>query len=229
MSLILSIETSTTVCSVALYEAGHLLVLEELNKEATHAEVITIMIASAIKKAGFKNSDLKAVAISMGPGSYTGLRIGTSTAKGLCFALDIPLIAVPTLQAMALEVNKDNNSKNLLCPMIDARRMEVFTAIFDSELQQVKETSAEILTVESFSELLNNNTILFFGNGSPKFSSILKNNNAIFLENINPSAKNVGELAYKKFRENLFEDLVYFEPYYLKDFMSNQKLPKTVL
>ena len=173
-------------------------------------------------------AELDAIAVSKGPGSYTGLRIGVSTAKGLCYALDKPLIAVNTLLAMANEVNRQNHSQALLCPMIDARRMEVYTALYDGELNELEKTSAKILEENSFDETLNQKQVLFFGNGADKFMALKTGvANAVFIDNITPSAWSVGLLANQAFLRGDFEDVAYFEPFYLKDFVATK--PKKVL
>ncbi len=228
MPKILSIETSTTVCSVALTTDGNTLASQKLFLEKSHSTLLTVVIEQIMKQVGMEMSELDAIAVSKGPGSYTGLRIGVSTAKGLCYALDKPLIAVNTLLAMANEVNRQNHSGALLCPMIDARRMEVYTALYDAKLNELKKTSAKILEENSFHETLMQNQMLFFGNGAGKFKD-LKNNvsNAIFIENITPSAWSVGLLANQAFLKGDFEDVAYFEPFYLKDFVATK--PKRVL
>ncbi|MFD2871306.1 tRNA (adenosine(37)-N6)-threonylcarbamoyltransferase complex dimerization subunit type 1 TsaB [Mucilaginibacter ximonensis] len=226
MSIILQIETATTVCSVALAKDGETTTVKELNERNIHAEVITLYIEELIAGAGLKYSDIDAVAVSSGPGSYTGLRIGVSTAKGLCFALDKPLIAVETLESMAQGIIAQNNidAHTLLCPMIDARRMEVYTALFDARGNVVKQTSAEIIDEQSFADQLSAHKILFFGDGAAKCQSVLSNNaNALFdVEFIN-SASHLTLKAAQKYAKGQFEDVAYFEPFYLKDFLVTQK------
>src|SRR5579863_8964207 len=176
MSLILQIETATTVCSVALALNGEVLCLREVEQRNIHAEKITLFIDELLNDVGKSYSALDAVAVSSGPGSYTGLRIGVSVAKGLCFALDKPLIAVETLTAMAdglMEQRSIDNSSLLLCPMIDARRMEVFTAVFDTRGNKIKPTSAEIIDEDSFSDLLKDHQVIFFGDGAQKCAKVL--------------------------------------------------------
>jgi tRNA threonylcarbamoyladenosine biosynthesis protein TsaB len=221
MSLILSIETSTKVCSVALYDENVLLACHDVLVEKSHSRIITVLIDNILKSTDHKMEDIQAVAVSKGPGSYTGLRIGVSTAKGLCYALDKPLIGINTLEAMAFEVNRYSTSKNLICPMLDARRMEVYCAMFDSDNSLVHETEARVMDENSFAEILNTKKIVFFGDGAFKCKTLLsKFSNALFLDNIYPSAKNIGYLAFKKFMDESFEDTTYFEPFYLKDFLS---------
>ncbi|MES2425408.1 MAG: tRNA (adenosine(37)-N6)-threonylcarbamoyltransferase complex dimerization subunit type 1 TsaB [Bacteroidota bacterium] len=226
MSLILQIETATTVCSVALARDGQVIAFKQVDERNIHAEVITLFIEGLLSASGLQYNDVDAVAVSSGPGSYTGLRIGVSTAKGLCFALDKPLIAVETLAAMAKGVLLTNNvdASTLLCPMIDARRMEVYTALFDVKGNVVKPTSAEIIDEHSFAEELKHNKILFFGDGAEKCRAVLgENPNAIFVSNFTNSAIYLTQKAAEKFAKNEFEDVAYFEPYYLKDFLITQK------
>lgn len=228
MPKILSIETSTTVCSVALTTDGNTLASQKLFLEKSHSTLLTVVIEQIMKQVGMEMAELDAIAVSKGPGSYTGLRIGVSTAKGLCYALDKPLIAVNTLLAMANEVNRQNHSQALLCPMIDARRMEVYTALYDDGLNELKKTSAKILEENSFDETLNQKQVLFFGNGADKFMALKTGvANAVFIDNITPSAWSVGLLANQAFLKGDFEDVAYFEPFYLKDFVATK--PKKVL
>lgn len=227
MSLILQIETSTTSCSVALARNRKLLSFRTINQRNIHAEVITVFIGEILAENGIAYPELDAVAVSSGPGSYTGLRIGVSTAKGLCFSLDKPLIAVETLQGMAAgylsRFAESKEGKFLLCPMIDARRMEVYTALFDQDLGLVKATSAEIINQESFSEVLNQHQIIFFGDGAPKCKAILGNHpNAVFIDDFINDAADLTKLAAEKFRLQQFEDVAYFEPFYLKDFIAGK-------
>jgi tRNA threonylcarbamoyladenosine biosynthesis protein TsaB len=227
MSLILQIETATASCSVALAKDGKPVALKEINQRNIHAEVITVFIEELLNTAAVAYSHLDAIAVSCGPGSYTGLRIGISTAKGLCFALDKPLIAIETLEAMAAGVRHsegyNENDKALLCPMIDARRMEVFTAVFDADGNRITPTKAEIVTAESFERLLECNKILFFGDGAEKCKALLgENPNAVFLPGFINSAAYLSEKAFEKFSQRDFEDVGYFEPYYLKDFIGKK-------
>ncbi|WP_428330925.1 tRNA (adenosine(37)-N6)-threonylcarbamoyltransferase complex dimerization subunit type 1 TsaB [Mucilaginibacter sp.] len=228
MSLILQIETATTVCSVAIARDGKILAFEQVNERNLHSAVITRFMEDMTASLGIAFNDLDAVAVSCGPGSYTGLRIGISTAKGLCFALDKPLIAIETLQAMAYGVinNEDHQLEpgTLLCPMIDARRMEVYTAIFKLDGTQIKPTAAEIIDENSFSDLLKSNKILFFGDGADKCEDVLGvNANAQFLNGFTNSATYLTTKAFEKFQNRQFEDVAYFEPYYLKDFIAGKK------
>jgi len=225
MSYILQIETATTVCSVALARDGEVVAYKQLDERNIHAEIITLFIEELIATVGINYSDLDAIAVSCGPGSYTGLRIGISTAKGLCFALDKPLIAVETLEAMAAGVtDKEEHANKLLCPMIDARRMEVYTALFDGRGNRITSTSAAIIDENSFSDVLKNNKVLFFGDGADKCQAMLGNNlNAEFLPGFSNSAVYLTQRAFEKFNNRDFEDVAYFEPYYLKDFIAGVK------
>jgi tRNA threonylcarbamoyladenosine biosynthesis protein TsaB len=220
MALILSIETSTKVCSVALHEQGKLLGVSELFTEKSHSGAITLLIQNLVTLAGFQLSNLEAIAISKGPGSYTGLRIGTATAKGLCYALDKPLIAVHTLEAMSYGLScKVPGNDYLFCPMIDARRMEVYCAVYQPELQEVLSVDARIINESSFEELLARHKIIFFGDGAAKCKPLLSHSNhAHFIEDMYPSAADAGVLAFGKFTQQTFEDIAYFEPFYLKEF-----------
>ncbi|GAA4416894.1 tRNA (adenosine(37)-N6)-threonylcarbamoyltransferase complex dimerization subunit type 1 TsaB [Nibrella viscosa] len=227
--LILSIDTSTTVCSVALHQAGALLGSYELFTERTSSAMLTTLIGDVVRHAGHELRQLDAVAVAKGPGSYTGLRIGVSTAKGLCFALDKPLLAINTLAAMAEQIRPLFSSDYRLCPMLDARRMEVYCAIFDTNGQELLPTSAKIVEEQSFSEWLMEQPVVFFGDGATKCRPLLSGHgNAIFPNmEIRPSARTVGQLAMQAFAAGRFEDVAHFEPFYLKDFMVTK--PKKVV
>ncbi len=228
MALILSIETATKVCSVAMHREGKLLGTMELHAERSHSEYLAVMIKDLIRYVGVETKELSAVAVSKGPGSYTGLRIGVSTAKGLCFGLDIPLISVNSLMAMAFEVSKYNLKGYDLCPMLDARRMEVYCLLTDPHLNVKQETHSRILETNSFEKEIKDSSILFFGNGMPKSRDILsKHEKAFFVEDIYPKASNIGFLANEKFKNKDFENTVTFEPFYLKDFIATK--PKKLL
>ena len=219
---ILNIETSTKACSVALHKNGELIVCrEDVTANFSHSEKLLKFISELFSDEKLSISDLDAIAVSMGPGSYTGLRIGISTAKGLCYGLDIPLISISTLKAMsfgmALEIKAD-----LYCPMIDARRMEVYSAFFDINNTEVRKIQADIIDENSYKKELEKK-VVFFGDGSEKLIEKIKDKNAIFVSDIHPSAKNMGLLSYQKFTKSLFEDLAYFEPFYLKDFVAGRK------
>jgi tRNA threonylcarbamoyladenosine biosynthesis protein TsaB len=227
MSLILQIETATTVCSVALAQDGRIVGCREVEQRNVHAEKITLFIDEVLNEADKSYADIDAIAVSSGPGSYTGLRIGVSAAKGLCFALDKPLIAIETLAAMAdglIQQRSFDNNNLLLCPMIDARRMEVFTAVLDARGNKIKSTSAEIIDENSFAGLLNDHQIIFFGDGAEKCSNLLGiHRNAIIITDFTNSASHLAKRALKSYQEKQFEDVAYFEPYYLKDFIAGKK------
>lgn len=227
MAVILHIETATTVCSVALSKDGVLLSLKEQNGDYSHAENLTVFIEDVLKQVKINISEIDAIAVSKGPGSYTGLRIGVSTAKGLCYSLDKPLIAVDTLQYMAMAVLNQFNIETpeaFYVPMLDARRMEVYSAIFSAGGKRIRETQAEIIDENSFHSLLKEHPVVFFGDGALKCKSVLSyTSNAMFLPDIVPSAKDMIALSEKAFSEKQFEDVAYFEPYYLKDFVAGKK------
>ena len=217
MGYILNIETATKNCSVAIAKDGKTIFCKEIAEEGySHAERLHVFIEEIIKEAGITIKDLIAVAVSQGPGSYTGLRIGVSAAKGLCYALDIPLIAIDTLQALASQVTI---SSGFIIPMIDARRMEVYSAIFAPTLEKKREVLAEIIDENSFGDL--EETLYFVGDCAEKCQSVLKKDNYVFLADIKyPSANDMSALSYEKFKINDTVDVAYFEPYYLKDFMT---------
>jgi tRNA threonylcarbamoyladenosine biosynthesis protein TsaB len=227
-AIILNIETSTNVCSASLSsDNGRILALRESHEDKSHAARLALYIEEIMAETGSSFRELSAVAISMGPGSYTGLRIGVSTAKGICYAHSLPLIAINTLDIMVREclvhhdsMLKEADKDTLLCPMIDARRMEVYTAFYDSQGGRISETTAEIVDENSFSQLLSTKKILFFGNGAEKCSAILSSPNARFLPNLYPTANSMGMLAHRSFRNSEFADPAYFEPFYLKDFIA---------
>jgi tRNA threonylcarbamoyladenosine biosynthesis protein TsaB len=223
MSYILSLETSTTVCSVAIHEAGKLLMSREILIPQSHASKLAVLVDEVRQASKLDFKQLSAVAVASGPGSYTGLRIGVSTAKALCYALNIPLVAVETLDIMAYQVqtsrNRNQNNQEFYCPMIDARRMEVYCKVFDESLNVIQPVEAKIIDEHSFDDVMSESTLIFFGDGSSKCKEILTNPNAVFMENIFPAASMLGELAHKKFIEGIVEDVVHFEPFYLKDFL----------
>ena len=215
---ILSLETTTTNCSVSLSENGKTIVLKEDNdKSYSHAERLHVYIDAVLKEANVSASNLNAIAISKGPGSYTGLRIGVSAAKGLCFALDKPLISVATLEALAHQIEL---SEGCIVSMLDARRMEVYSAIFNSNHKQIRETQAQILDETSFAKYLEKGLVYFIGNGVEKTKTLIQHPNARFVEGKLPSANEMGALAYSKQKISDTEDVAYFEPYYLKDFVA---------
>lgn len=225
MALILQIETATTSCSVALSRDGNTIAVKELNERNAHASSVTLFIEDVMKAGNYSMKDLDAVSVSMGPGSYTGLRIGVSTAKGLCYALDIPLISVNTLTSMASKMQEQYQTREVLfCPMIDARRMEVYTAVFDKAVNALQPVEAKIIDSDSFAELLDQNIVVFFGDGAPKCKDVLgANPNAVFVDDFINSAADMSKLAFEKFGQQQFEDVAYFEPYYLKDFIAGGK------
>lgn len=225
--MILCLETSTAVCSVALVENGKVIALRESLDGQNHAEKITIFIDEVMKEANVSYRDLDAVATSMGPGSYTGLRIGVSTAKGLCYAMEKPLIAIDTLAAMAwgfrdveTQRRRDAESTDILCPMIDARRMEVYSAFFNEKLERISETNAIVIDENSFMEMKQNSHLYLFGDGADKLASLFENDeNITVVEKFHCSAAYMAELADKAFKNNDFVDTAYFEPFYLKNFV----------
>ncbi|SHI81557.1 tRNA (adenosine(37)-N6)-threonylcarbamoyltransferase complex dimerization subunit type 1 TsaB [Aquimarina spongiae] len=219
MSYLLCIETSTTNCSVAITNHERIIALsEDYNDSYSHAERLHVFIKEVIASAGITMRDIAAVAVSKGPGSYTGLRIGVSAAKGLCYALDIPLISVPTLLSLSKQV--EAKIGEFIIPMLDARRMEVYASVFSSDYEVVRKTNAEILDASSFSEYLEQGKVHFIGNGVEKFSKICEHPNAIFISKKLPSANEMATVVYSKFSSGSFEDVSYFEPYYLKDFVA---------
>jgi len=215
---ILNIETATKNCSVSLAKNGETIVLKELNNgNYSHAEKLHQFIKQVVEESGIELTDLKAIAVSKGPGSYTGLRIGVSAAKGLCFALDIPLIAIDTLQVLALSISI---SDGLVIPLLDARRMEVYSAVFNSENEMNREVKAEIISEASFSTYLNEQKVYFVGDGVEKCKGIIIHNNATFIDDKLPSANEMSKLSFEKYKKNDIEDVAYFEPFYLKDFVA---------
>jgi tRNA threonylcarbamoyladenosine biosynthesis protein TsaB len=220
MSTILQIETATPVCSVALAINGNTIALKEQAAQNIHASSLTLFIEEVMQMAKLEYKDLDAIAVSKGPGSYTGLRIGVSTAKGLCFALDKPLIALNTLTIMANGfLMQHPNYGGLVCPMIDARRMEVFTAVYTNKLHEFEAVNAKIVDEKSFILELNDHYVSFIGDGASKCAPVLDHPNAHFLTTNFNSAANMSNLANKAFEEKVFEDVAYFEPFYLKDFV----------
>lgn len=216
MIYILNVETATKNCSVSLAKDGKTILCKQIAAQGfSHAEKLHLFIEEILQETNTSISDLKAVAVSKGPGSYTGLRIGVSTAKGLCYALDIPLISIDTLQVLASQVTVENG---IIVPMIDARRMEVYSAVFDKNHQKIKAVQAEILTEESYAET--KETIYFIGDCQEKCQTVLNQPNFKFLpEIVFPSANEMSQLSFEKFNQNDFEDVAYFEPFYLKDFL----------
>lgn len=222
MACILHIETSTDVCSVALSEDGAVLFSKEDFDGPQHAVTLGVYIDEVLSMADSHAKPIDAVAVSCGPGSYTGLRIGASMAKGICYGRSIPLIALPTLKVMSVPVllMDELPEDALLCPMIDARRMEVYAAIYDRALNPVKEVSADIISADSYAEYLEQHPIYFFGNGAVKCKEVITHPNARFVDGIQPLARWMFPLADRQFLDGTFQDVAYFEPFYLKEFVA---------
>lgn len=226
---LLSIETSTHSFSCALHVDDKVIAHEQSIADQTTASMLAVMIEKLFTETKIKRDQLNAVIVASGPGSYTGLRIGVATAKGICFALNIPLISVETLLLMAYQFQQESSSPSLkekgqggevyFCPMLDARRMEVYCTLFDEDLNVVQPTEAKVIDEKSFSDQLNQRIIFFFGEGSDKCKDTIKNPNAKFISGVKPTAPVLGELGYQKFLAADFEDLEHFEPFYLKDFI----------
>ncbi|WP_334056791.1 tRNA (adenosine(37)-N6)-threonylcarbamoyltransferase complex dimerization subunit type 1 TsaB [Polaribacter sp. P097] len=217
MSIILNIETATKNCSVSIADKGVILAIKELNNgNYSHAEVLHPFIADVLKEANLSSKDIDAVAVSKGPGSYTGLRIGVSAAKGLCFAFDKPLISIDTLQSLAYATKV---SEGFIVPMIDARRMEVYASVFDANYNEVRAIKAEVITENSFLSYLETSKVTFLGDGALKCKEVITHENAVFLADYFPSSKEMAVLSYEKYKKNDIEDVAYFEPFYLKDFV----------
>lgn len=252
--LILQIETATSVCSCALSLNGETIAVKEINQANVHIEKITLFIEALLKETGHAFDDLDAIAVSMGPGSYTGLRIGVSTAKGLCYALDIPLLAVNTLEAMAYGFRQKYSalsSISMICPMIDARRMEVYSAVYVENLNLIEPVAARIIDENSFNHLIEKGNLILFGDGAEKFNELFperieevdvldqsnkevavgegelpKRGNVIVVNDFVNSASYLSKLAYEKALKNQYESVAYFEPFYLKDFLPTQPKKK---
>ena len=230
MACILNIETSTPVCSVALSLNGNL-VFERCDKEGpSHAVVLGLFVQEALAFVRAKGLALDAVAVSCGPGSYTGLRIGVSMAKGLCFALDLPLIAIETTKIMAASVIDKGLAERdaLLCPMLDARRMEVYATLYDTALEKVRDTQADIVDADTYASYLETGKVLFFGNGAVKCKEAIAGANAVFIDGIDPLASAMGSLAEGAFSQGKFENTAYFEPFYLKEFIATKAKNKVL-
>lgn len=223
MKRILSIETASSVCSVAIHENNQYVALSEINEPNAHSEKLTVMIENLLKQHSLQISNFDAIAISKGPGSYTGLRIGTSVAKGLCYACSLPLITVDTLEAIALSCKNaiaDNNPNNIYMPMLDARRMEVYTSQWDWHMNNIEPTNALVVTYEAKASFEPTKHYYFCGDGSKKCKETLESNNITFVANINATAKTVGDIACSLFDKKEFADLAYFAPFYLKEFQA---------
>ncbi|MBR0181134.1 MAG: tRNA (adenosine(37)-N6)-threonylcarbamoyltransferase complex dimerization subunit type 1 TsaB [Prevotella sp.] len=229
MSTILHIETSTEVCSVAVSEDSHVIFQQDDHSGLGHAEKLGTMVDEALSFTDNHAIPFDAVAVSCGPGSYTGLRIGVSMAKGICYGRNLKLIAVPTLELLCVPVllREIPEEDALLCPMLDARRMEVYAGIFDRALKPVREISADVVTAETYKTFLDERPIYFFGNGARKCMETINHPNAHLIEGIEPLAKWMQPLAERRMLNEQFEDVAYFVPYYLKDFVA--KMPKKLL
>ena len=229
MSTILHIETSTDVCSVAVSEDGQVIFDQEDHSGPNHAERLGTMIDEALSFTDNHAIPFDAVAVSCGPGSYTGLRIGVSMAKGVCYGRDLKLIAVPTLELLCVPIllREIPEKDALLCPMLDARRMEVYAGIYDRGLKSIRPIQADIVEEETYKEFLDEHPVYFFGNGAQKCQAAINHPNAHFIKNIEPLAKWMQPLAEKRFLNEQFEDVAYFVPFYLKDFVA--KMPKKLL
>ncbi|MGY5351770.1 tRNA (adenosine(37)-N6)-threonylcarbamoyltransferase complex dimerization subunit type 1 TsaB [Wenyingzhuangia sp. IMCC45533] len=227
MALILNIETSTKNCSVGLSKDGITLAIKEANNgDYSHAEKLHVFIEELLKENNLDANDIDAVAVGKGPGSYTGLRIGVSAAKGLAYSLDIPLISVETLKTLAMQVT---NIKGMIVPMIDARRLEVYSAVFSDDFEMIRKVEAQIIDETSFADLLGNQSTYFVGDGAEKCKELIKHPNAIFINHKFPSANEMSLLAETKFNEKNFEDTAYFEPFYLKDFVVTPQKKKSLI
>jgi tRNA threonylcarbamoyladenosine biosynthesis protein TsaB len=226
--MIICLETSTPLCSVALCDADGVVALRESGEDKSHASRLTVFIGELLKEAGIKAGNLDAVAVSKGPGSYTGLRIGVSTAKGIAYAASIPLIAIETTRSMFHGIDESVRKKygmdktSLFVPMLDARRMEVYYTIINAEGETIKEISAEIIDDRSFSNIPENVRMLIFGDGASKCRQVIKRKNIVFADEFRISAAYMYKPAFKSLRERRFEDIAYFEPFYLKDFITSR-------
>lgn len=237
MATILLIESGGNVCSVALAHNNKLMGIREEKDPKSHATKLTTFVQELLEEHKLKASNLSAVAVSKGPGSYTGLRIGVSAAKGICYGANLPLIAIDSLQALACGIGSNVAYKQLvpegapllLCPMIDARRMEVYTALFDSQCRAQTKVEAKIIDEQSFEAELKNHSIVFFGSGADKCIGTLTSPNAHFIENVEPSAQFMIPLAFEALTNEAFADVAYFEPYYLKDFVAIKAKNKVLL
>ena len=221
--MIICIETATNVCSAALCDSEGVIAMRESADIKAHALKLTLYIEELLKDAGISATDLKAVAVSKGPGSYTGLRIGVSVAKGIAFGASLPLIGVETTLSMTMgliQKMEKVDENTIFCPMIDARRMEVYSALYDCNGKQIKKISADIITESSFDEIPEKHKIIFFGDGAAKCSNIIKRKNIEFFDNFRPSAAFMYKPVKEAFDLNHFEDIAYFEPFYLKDFVA---------
>jgi len=224
--MIICIETATNLCSVALCDSSGILSLKESNDQGSHASMLTVFLGDILNENGIESTDLEAVAVSKGPGSYTGLRIGVSVAKGIAFASSIPLIGIETTLSMFTGMsdritNTNKSDQDLIfCPMLDARRMEVYYSLYESTGEKIKDIAAEIITEDSFSDLPESKKLILFGDGAAKCKNIIRRENALFIDDFAMSASYMHIPAFKALRANQFEDVAYFEPFYLKDFIT---------
>lgn len=225
---ILHIETATQVCSCALSCNGELVFNRESHTAQSHAKLLGVFVEEAIRFSRENKIKIDAISVSSGPGSYTGLRIGVSEAKGLAYGLNAKLIAIPTLDIMASTMSSKVDSDALLCPMIDARRMEVYTSIYDSSLNIIEPTVAKIIDEDSFKDILSTHKLVFFGDGAFKCKEVIDNSNAIFIPDIYPLASQMIELSQVAYKEAKFENVAYFEPFYLKDFVATKPKNKVI-
>ncbi|MDR0698294.1 MAG: tRNA (adenosine(37)-N6)-threonylcarbamoyltransferase complex dimerization subunit type 1 TsaB [Tannerella sp.] len=221
---IINIETATMVCSVALSEKGEV-IFEKVSFEGlSHASLLGVFVEEAVMELKYRGLAIDAVSVSSGPGSYTGLRIGVSMAKGLCFGWNVPLLNIPTLDIMASKalkrISDKESTESLLCAMIDARRMEVYAAIYDKSLHKIRDTRAEIVTEETYAAFLEKQKVYFFGSGASKCKDIIQSPNALFIEDLHSLASDMAILSEQMFENRRFENIVYFEPFYLKDFIA---------
>jgi len=231
MARILNIETATHVCSVTLSEDGKVVARRENKEGRSHASLLSYFIGEILEEQKIRVADMDAVSISQGPGSYTGLRIGVSTAKGLCYGAGIPLIAVPTLQSLAAGVLEHlhqitpastPDAHTLLAPMLDARRMEVYSALYNTRLEEVREVKPEIIDANSYSDWLKEHNLIFFGSGAPKVQEVVSHKNARFIEGVELSSQYMIQLSEDRYKKQQFEDVAYFEPFYLKEFIATR-------
>lgn len=217
MAIILNIETSTKNCSVSIADNGKIIAIKELNNgNYSHAEVLHPFIETILKEAKISKAKIDAIAVSKGPGSYTGLRIGVSAAKGLSFTLNKPLISIDTLTSLSYAISV---TEGVIIPMLDARRMEVYAAVFDKDNNKIRDIKAEIIDEKSYLDFLDKGSVYFLGDGAEKCKEIITHENAVFINDKFPSSKEMAELSYFKYKKNDIEDVAYFEPFYLKDFV----------
>lgn len=229
---IINIETATNICSVAIAEKGEVIFERNAFDGPSHASLLGVFVKETVDESQSQGLSIDAVAVSSGPGSYTGLRIGVSMAKGLCFGWNVPLIGIPTLDiiaARAIRLHAPVSSDDLYCAMLDARRMEVYAAIYDGSLRKVRDTEAVIVTADAYASLLERHTVYFFGNGAAKCKEVIQSPRAVFMDNMYPLAGEMAAGSEQAYVEKRFEDMAYFEPFYLKEFVAtvakNKVLP----